>query len=652
MGFAFKPPTGIGVLVKAGPIGGGGFLSFDEPNGRYAGILQLEALGIAVTAIGLLDTQAARRPERAIRSSSSSSVEFPPIQLGYGFTLNGVGGLAGIHRHVMTEVLRQGIRNGALNNIMFPADPIRNAPQIISDLRAVFPPALNRFVFGPFLKLGWGVPTLVTANLGVILELPDPFRILILGQVKVALPDPDLAIVSLNLDVLGIIDFEQRLFSIDASLYDSRVGPFSVYGDMALRLFWGDSRRSSPSRSAACILSSRPPPGFPQLRRATIEIAVGDNPRLTCQTYLALTANSLQYGSKIELYAKAAGFSIHGWLAYDALVILVPLSFRVDIEGGVELRRGSSVIAGIHVHAHLTGPGEWHAWGRACLSLFFFDICVPFDVRIGDPLAQIVALVNPWPLLEAALRNPRSWESALPGAAFRAIGFTVPEGADVTLIDPVAVVRGHQKVLPFNRKLTKFGEAKIDGVDHFDVSRVAVGTGTVAHELFTDFFAAGQYQDLTDAQKLSRDSYEPMDAGVAVGTAAATSGFTRSVPVEYETIVIDAPEGPDTRFTEFVARRLGRHALAHDSLVVRSARVYGAHLAGTGRETSLAVTPQVALGDDGYVIAGTRDLARSDLVTPTTKGQALDALAARLAAHPEEAGRWQVVPVHELAEVS
>jgi hypothetical protein len=650
LGFAFKPPTGIGVLVKAGPIGGGGFLSFDEPTGRYAGILQLEALGISVTAIGLLDT---RLPggQSGYSFLIIVSVEFPPIQLGYGFTLNGVGGLAGIHRLVMTEVLRQGIRNGALNSIMFPADPIRNAPQIISDLRAVFPPALNRFVFGPFLKLGWGVPTLVTANLGVVLELPDPFRILILGQVKVTLPDPDLAIVSLNLDVLGIIDFEQLLFSIDASLYDSRVGPFSVHGDMALRLFWG-----FPPSLALAIGGLHPhfkaPPGFPQLRRATIEIAVGDNPRLTCQTYLALAANSLQHGSKIELYAKAAGFSIHGWLGYDALVILVPLSFRVDIEGGVELKRGSSVIAGIHVHAHLTGPGEWHAWGRACLSLFFFDICVPFDVRIGDPLAQIVAVVNPWPLLEAALRNPRSWESALPGAAFRAIGFTVPEGATVTLIDPVAVVRGHQKVLPFNRKLTKFGEAKIDGVDRFDVSRVAVGTGTVAHELFTDFFAAGQYQDLTDAEKLSRDSYEPMDAGVAVGTAAATNGFTRSVPVEYETIVIDAPEGGDAPFTEFIKRRLGRHALAHDSLVVRSARVYGAHLAGTGRETSLAVTPQIALGDDGYVIAGTRDLARSDLVTPTTKGQALDALAARLAAHPEEAGRWQVVPVHELQEVS
>ena len=33
------------VQIAMRTFGGGGFLSYDEPNGRYAGILQLEALG-------------------------------------------------------------------------------------------------------------------------------------------------------------------------------------------------------------------------------------------------------------------------------------------------------------------------------------------------------------------------------------------------------------------------------------------------------------------------------------------------------------------------------------------------------------------------------------------------------------------------------
>jgi hypothetical protein len=41
---------------------------------------------------------------------------------------------------------------------------------------------------------------------------------------------------------------------------------------------------------------------------------------------------------------------------------------------------------------------------------------------------------------------------------------------------------------------------------------------------------------------------------------------------------------------------------------------------------------------------------RTDLGAPDSKGAVNDALARHLAAHPEERGKWQVVPVDE-AEV-
>ena len=52
----FKPPTGAGLSLDAGVVGGGGFLSFDDP--EYAGILELEALDtIALKVIGLISTR-------------------------------------------------------------------------------------------------------------------------------------------------------------------------------------------------------------------------------------------------------------------------------------------------------------------------------------------------------------------------------------------------------------------------------------------------------------------------------------------------------------------------------------------------------------------------------------------------------------------
>ncbi len=651
LAFAFRPPTGIGVVVEAGPITGGGFLSIDVPNGRYAGILQLETPLVAVTAIGLLDT---KLPGGAQGFSFLIlvSVELPPIQLGFGFTLNAVGGMAGIHRTVATEVLRQSVRSGGLNSIMFPRDPIRNAPQIIADLRAFFPPAQNRFLFGPFIRLGWGTPSLITGALGVILELPDPVRIIILGQLKVALPVPELPLVSLNLDVLGIIDFGEQLLSIDASLYDSRVTIYSVYGDMALRLSWGDQPIFALS-IGGLHPQFKPPPNFPSLRRCTIEIGVGNNPRLSCMSYFALTANSVQFGSRVEAYASAAGFSIHGWLGFDAIVIFVPFSFRVDISAGVELKRGNSVIAGIHLNASLQGPNPWHAEGRACISLFLFDICVPFSITVGAEQGQPVPTINAWDRLQAALREVRNWQSELPAGARKTIGYSVPAASTLTLVDPAGGLAVQQKVLPLNKPLDKLGEARIEGDTRFDLSNVRVGGQPEVHGLQRDFFAAGQYQNLSDADKLSRDSYELMDAGVTIAGNAVTVGDIRETPLTYETIVIDAPDPGTFSFRDFIVRRLGSTVLTRDEFSRMAERAaYELHprtgleryAPGPGEGSKLVVKEEL------YVVASTSTMeAHGSVQTPMTKGDAHDKLRELVKSNPAEKDQWQVLSAREVA---
>src|SRR6185436_3089306 len=98
------------------------------------------------------------------------SAEFnPAFQLGYGFTLIGVGGLLGLNRTVLLQPLRDGVRTGAVNSIMFPQNVVQNAPRIISDLKAIFPPYEGKFLIGPMGKIGWGTPTLVSLSLGLII---------------------------------------------------------------------------------------------------------------------------------------------------------------------------------------------------------------------------------------------------------------------------------------------------------------------------------------------------------------------------------------------------------------------------------------------------------------------------------------------------
>jgi hypothetical protein len=191
LGLKFKPPTGIGIEVDAGPVTGGGFLSLDFDAGRYSGAVELSVYSVAVKAFGIIET---KFPDghKGFSFIIIISAEFTPIQLGFGFTLLGVGGIIGINRTLNQDGLTSIIRSHGLDNVLFPSDPVGDAPAIIADLATIFPAADGHYVFGPMAKLGWGMPTLIDAEIGVVLVLPGPV-LAVLGEVHCVLPTASFA---------------------------------------------------------------------------------------------------------------------------------------------------------------------------------------------------------------------------------------------------------------------------------------------------------------------------------------------------------------------------------------------------------------------------------------------------------------------------
>jgi hypothetical protein len=640
----FRPPTGAGIVIDAGAITGGGFLSFDRAAKRYAGALQLDLHGITVGAIGLVDTVL---PDGSPGFSFLAIItgEFPPIQLGLGFTLNGVGGLIGIHRTAALPALRAGVRSGSLGTILFPEDPVVNAAQIVNDVRTFFPPAEGRHVFGPMAIIGWGTPTLIEAELGLILEVPEPVRLLLIGEISARLPTRDQPLVELHVDVLGAVDFEARTLSIDASLHDSRIGPFAITGDAALRMAWG----KDPTFALALggfHPAFQPPPGFPELRRLTIALGDGSNPRITCQSYLALTSNTVQIGADVQVHAKAMGLTLDGWLGFDVLMSFRPFSFQADFSAGVAVKFHGRTLAGVRLEGVLSGPAPWRVRGEACVSVLFWDACLDFDVRFGEERAVELPAVDPWPALAVAISDARNWAAHLPPTAQRVVTLAAPRPGDVeVLADPMGTLELHQRVVPLNRRITKFGEATPIGADRFDVVQVLVGTTTASHRPVEDFFAPAQFEDMTDGEKLSRPSFERMHAGVAVGSDAVAHGPAMGLGVTYETIIID---------TEWEARPGGAYELPREHLVAQASIGAAAHAPlrnlGNRRFAPAAGTPAaVRLDEETYVVASTADLSPSPaFATGLTHGAAMLALREHLASHPQDRGRLQVVPAHEV----
>jgi hypothetical protein len=647
----FKPPKGLGIVVDAGVVTGGGFVLFDPDNGRYAGGIELSIEEITLKAFGLLDT---KLPDGKPGFSFLIliSAEFTPIQLGFGFTLDGVGGLAGINRTMVLDALQSGFRAHSIDSILFP--DIHNAQKIISDLRAIFPPGEGRYVFGPMVEIGWGTPTLVAAQIGIILEVPAPIRLAILGLIVAALPEDDGedTIVLIHLEVLGVVDFGLKKLAIDASIYDSRVVVFSLSGDMALRLSWGIDATFAFSLGGLHP-QYQPPPAFPHLRRLTLSIGDGDNPRMSLTTYMAVTSNTVQFGADLELYAAYGGFSAHGYLAFDALFILSPFSFITEMRAGVDVQYNGVSLCGISLDFILTGPTPWTYSGTVTLHILFFDVSASVSGSFGGGTAKPLPAEPVMTPLLKALNDARSWSAVLPEGGTRGVTFVTPKPDDKTIyVHPLGQLTARQTVVPLATPITKFGSAVPSDGDQFDITDATLTVATVVTpEHITpvsDPFARAQYEEMKDGDKLAAKSYEPFPSGVTLGDPAVESGISSTLDLHYDTQIID---------DVFMPSRLGdpyhltldlQHALCRQG----AGELSPLRSTGNAKYKQPGATSPISVSTPGFVVTNVDDLSVRYDVTgggATTQRAASVQLQAHVARNPQDAGRLQVMPLHELA---
>ncbi|MCU1265911.1 MAG: uncharacterized protein JWM21_2229 [Acidobacteria bacterium] len=613
--FRFKPPNGLGLTIDASVVVGGGFLRFDPQKGEYSGMLELQiAERISVKAIGLLTT---RLPDGGKGYSLVVIIfveDFTPIQLGFGFNLRGIGGLLAINRTFDEEVLRTGLKNHTLDSVMFPKDPIRNAPQILSNLNKVFPPAKDHHLFGPMLQIAWGSPPLITANLALVLELGARRRLLVLAQVVAILPKQENDLVRLQMDAIGVLDFDQGTASLDATLHDSRLlKKFVLTGDMAMRLKW----ESSPNFALAVgglHPAFNPPPNFPKLERIAINLSSGDNPRLRCEAYFALTSNTVQFGARAELYASAHGFSIQGEIGFDVLIQFDPFAFLADFEAHLQLKRGSTNLFKIGVEGSLAGPRPLHIKGKATFSILWWDVTIRIDTTLVEgerpPLPKPIEVL---PLLKAAVANPGNWTSTLPAGhrAMVTLRAKPAAGTDV-LLHPLGTLTFKEGVVPLNFDISRFGQAAPADGSRFTIT-VSLGADKLESKPVRDFFAPAQFIEMSDDEKLSRPSFEQMDAGITFGSDLFTitdkaDDWLEVPALEFETFIVDTETNVSRRSQPAGPQKF--YLLSHE-LLLKQARFGAAansELRRTGKAKYRTTTDKYRVAKEGWSIVAIEDL--------------------------------------------
>jgi hypothetical protein len=457
-----------------------------------------------------------RTPSGRIAFMMVLGIRFSPgLQLGYGFVLNGIGGMAGIHRRADVDALRERLVSGTASNVLFCEDPISNAPTLFGDLATLFPVAEGIFVVGPTLQIGWLL--FVRFDLGVIIELPGPSKIVILGSARFQVGGENgvPALVQIRLDILGVIDVARKLVSFDAVLINSKLLQiFTLTGTAAFRLCTGDSPYALLTIGGFHPAFNPEPMVVPQQSRVALTYDTGGSVRLwlRLEAYLAITSNTFQVGAALEAGLELGRINANGFLSFDALIQFVPFYFEVQFAAGFRVRYRSLTLASIQFAGQLTGPGPITLSGKLCFEILFFDICASASFTLGEEggyeLAPIASLLL---ALEPELGNIANLEAV--DADDWEVALTPKMSADKAVVVPQGQLRWSQKRAPLNTLVER-----VEGVPLAEAQAVEVVVPSdQGGDAVQDWFSPGTYLNLSESETVNLPPFERLQSGVEFG---------------------------------------------------------------------------------------------------------------------------------------
>lgn len=645
LAFGFKPPNGVGLSIDVGVVKGGGYLFFDFDKEEYAGALELDIAGfLTLKAIGLITT---KMPDgnKGFSLLIIITAEFgSPIQLGFGFTLSGVGGLVGLNRTMLLQPLAEGVRTGGINSIMFPTDVVANAPRIISDLRSYFPPEEGKFLIGPMAKLGWGTPNLITLSLGIIIEIPG--NIAIVGVLKVALPDEDAGLLVLQVNFIGAIEFDKSRAWFFAGLFESRVLFITIEGEMGILIGWGQDANFVVSVGGFHPSFNPPPLPFPSPRRIALDILNTPYARIRVEGYFAVTSNTVQFGAAVELFFGVSDFNIDGHLAFDALFQFSPFYFIITISASLSVKVFGIGLFSVRMRGKLEGPTPWHVEGTGSISLLFFDIDVDFSHTWGDEAETTLDPISIMPLLKTEFEKQENWLALIPDSNRLLVSLRAIDSSTDLVLHPVGTLKISQRAVPLDLTLDKVGAQKAGDANYFTLS--VTSGGLQKKDEAEESFAIAQFKEMDNSQKLSSPPFEPMQGGLelsASGSALETSLGVKRV-VRYESIIIDTNYKRFTRkFLNFIPTLF--------SLFLNGSAVTKSELSFAVKKQKGLMNEKIEIKPNSYAVAfNDSNTAMTGAVNFSSHAKAQEYMNAQIKNDRTLNGNLHVIPSAELQEAA
>jgi hypothetical protein len=508
-------PKSLSAHLAAGPISGDGALNI-LPDG-VNGILSLQLGVIEVAALASLRRIGDDPSFLAVMAAGFT----PGIQLGFGFQISRLGGVVGINRTIDQPAISSKLRDGSASEALFPLDAGNGARRALAAVEVMLPPRLGSSVAGPTMRLSWleiAGEGFCSLDLAVLIELPGPQRIVVVGVARAGIPP----VLKLRIDVVGVIDFQRELIAIDASLIESGLlGIFTIYGDAAFRASWGH-----PSYTVVSVGGFYPgfypePAQIPQMRRLGFHLDVAvPGIDVRAEGYFAVTSNTVQLGGHFEAGIEAAGCGAHGFLDVDAIVQFSPFHIHAEVSAGFEVEVFGLTFCGVRLDGTLDGPGPVTIHGRLTVETFLKDFEFEETFTFGSTDAQpVLPPARAAQVLRDEEMRPGSL-SAVGGPDRDVVTAPLPVPPGMALVFPRGGVAWQQKRVPLGIPIDRLDGVPLGGMQRVTASVVEQTSGS------DDLFAPGSFITLTEAEALNRPAYEQLPAGVVASGGADVSGKT------------------------------------------------------------------------------------------------------------------------------
>jgi hypothetical protein len=147
--------------------------------------------------------------------------------------------------------------------------------------------------------------------------------------------------------------------------------------------------------------------------------------------------------------------------------------------------------------------------------------------------------------LQAEAKKLDNWSVQLPSAGESFVSLSKRAGEKEAVAHPVASLTFTQRKMPLATKLDKVGDAKVSGPNTLDIADVifhgdVTGAATTVKK---EHFAAAQFFNLSQDDKLGKPSFEAMPAGRQFGFDSFVAGPVIECPVDWESRDLDPKPG-------------------------------------------------------------------------------------------------------------